>query len=38
MHEREFGESSIRPLKSLYYMFSVCLSIIIASISMGGRR
>ena len=38
MHEREFGESSIKPLKSIYYMFSVCLSIIITSISAGGRK
>ena len=29
MHKREFGESSIKPLKSVYYMFSVCLSFII---------
>ena len=28
MHEREFGTSSIRPLKSAYYMFSVSLAII----------
>lgn len=32
MHEREFGQSSIKPLKSVYYMFSVSLSIIISSI------
>lgn len=38
MHEREFGKSSIRPLKSVYYMFSVCLSIIITSINNGGRK
>lgn len=38
MHEREFGESSIKPLKSIYYMFSVCLSIIITSISTGGKK
>ena len=38
MHKREFGESSIKPLKSVYYMFSVCLSIIITSISAGGRK
>ena len=37
MHEREFGKSSIRPLKSIYYMFSVSLSIIIICIT-GGRR
>lgn len=33
MHKREFGTSSIKPLKSIYYMFSVSISIIIASIS-----
>ena len=38
MHEREFGSSSIKPLKSIYYMFSVCLSIIIVSISKGVKR
>lgn len=38
MHKREFGESSIKPLKSIYYMFSVCLSIIITSINNGGRK
>lgn len=32
MYEREYGKSSIRPLKSIYYMFSVSLSIIISSI------
>ena len=33
MHDREFGTSSIKPLKSIYYMFSVSISIIVASIS-----
>lgn len=33
MHERQFGTSSIKPLKSIYYMFSVSISIIVASIS-----
>lgn len=33
MHERQFGVSSIDPLKSIYYMFSVCLSIIITTIT-----
>lgn len=28
MHERQFGKSSIKPLKSAYYMFSVSLAII----------
>lgn len=35
MHERQFGKSSIRPLKSIYYMFSVCISIIIVSFRNG---
>lgn len=38
MHEREFGTSSIKPLKSIYYMFSVSLSIIIVSIIGGGKN
>lgn len=38
MHEREFGTSSIKPLKSIYYMFSVSISIIITSICKEGRR
>lgn len=32
MHERLYGESSIKPLKSVYYMFSVCLSILSIAI------
>lgn len=32
MHKREFGTSSIRPLKSVYYMFSVNVAIIANSI------
>lgn len=32
MHQREFGESSIKPLKSFYYMFSVSVAIIANSI------
>ncbi len=32
MHERRFGTSSIKPFKSVYYMFSVSISIIITSI------
>lgn len=32
MHEREFGTSSIKPLKSIYYMISVSIAIIITSI------
>jgi len=31
MHERKFGTSSIKPFKSFYYMFSVSISIILAS-------
>ena len=38
MHERQFGTSSINPIKSVYYMFSVSLSILIASILRGGNR
>ena len=32
MHDRQYGSSSIKPLKSAYYMFSVSVSIIIGSI------
>ena len=35
MHKREYGTSSIRPLKSIYYMFTVSISIIITSIIRG---
>ena len=38
MHEREYGTSSIKPLKSIYFMFSVCLSIIITSINKGAVK
>ena len=38
MHEREFGTSSIKPLKSIYYMFSVSVAIIITSITRRGDR
>lgn len=38
MHERKFGKSSIKPLKSFYYMFSVGLSIIIYSMNFGGEK
>lgn len=38
MHERQFGVSSIDPLKSIYYMFSVCLSIIITTITKRRKR
>ena len=37
MNEREFGTSSIKPLKSIYYMFSVAIAIIIAGISKGEK-
>lgn len=37
MQEREFGQSSIKPLKSIYYMFSVCFSIVISSL-LGGKE
>ena len=32
MYERKFGTSSIKPLKSIYYMFSVSISILITSL------
>lgn len=38
MHEREFGTSSIRPLKSAYYMFSVLIAIFITSIKIRGDK
>lgn len=38
MHERKYGTSSIKPFKSIYYMFSVCFSIIITSICKGGNN
>lgn len=37
MHEREFGSSSIRPLKSIYYMFTVSIAIIVTSICRGDK-
>jgi hypothetical protein len=37
MHEREFGTSSIRPLKSIYYMFTVSIAIIVTSICRGDK-
>lgn len=37
MHKREQGTSSIRPLKSIYYMFSVSIAIIITSIYREGK-
>lgn len=37
MHERKHGTSSIKPLKSIYYMFSVSVAIIITSIWREGR-
>ncbi len=38
MHEREFGTSSIKPLKSIYYMFSVSIAIIVTSIWKRGKK
>ena len=38
MHERKYGKSSIKPIKSIYYMFSVSISIVITSIWKEGRR
>ena len=37
MHERKHGTSSIKPLKSIYYMFSVSVAIIITSIWREGK-
>ncbi len=37
MHKREQGTSSIKPLKSIYYMFSVSIAIIITSINREGK-
>ena len=38
MHEREFGTSSIKPIKSAYYMFSVLIAIFITSIKIRGDK
>lgn len=38
MHERKHGTSSIKPLKSIYYMFSVSISIVITSIYKGVNK
>ncbi len=38
MHERVGGKSSIRFLKSVYYMFNVCLSILLLDLNKFGRR
>lgn len=38
MHERKHGTSSIKPLKSIYYMFSVSISIVITSIYKGVKK
>lgn len=38
MHERENGESSITPKKSIYYMIKVTLAMLIRRISFGIRR
>lgn len=38
MHEREHGKSSISPLKSIYYMFSVSLAIITTSLFSKGDK
>ena len=38
MHERKYGKSSIKPLKSIYYMFSVSIAIIITIIWKEGRK
>lgn len=38
MNKREHGTSSIKPLKSIYYMFSVSIAIIITSIWKEGKK
>ena len=38
MHNRKYGTSSIKPLKSCYYMFSVSISILITSIYKKGIK
>ena len=38
MFERTGGKSSIRAFKSVYYMFNVCLSIILFDYNNGGRK
>lgn len=38
MHKRKHGTSSIKPLKSIYYMFSVSISIVITSIYKGVKK
>lgn len=38
MNERKNGVSSISPLKSVYYMIKVSLSIIMASLSVGDKK
>lgn len=37
MNERKTGKSSIRKLKSLYYMINVCISIILSSLKKGEK-
>lgn len=38
MHKRMYGVSSIKPLKSLYYMFSVSIAIVISSFCKRGDK
>ena len=38
MHERVGGKSSIRFFRSIYYMFNVCLSILLLDLNKFGRR
>ena len=38
MHERKYGNSSINPLKSIYYMFSVSISIIVTNMYKKGEK
>ena len=37
MHEREFGKSSINLSKSVYYMVSVCIAIMVAGLKKGEK-
>ena len=38
MEERQSGVSSIRSLKSAYYMIKVCLALIVNRISFAGKK
>ena len=38
MHERKFGKSSINLVKSIYYMISVCIAIMIAGLKKRSKK